>query len=83
MKILQINNCHFNRGGADIVYLNTGELLESHGNDVSYFSIKNDLNEKTKFQKYFVEGVDFLNISLLKKILHFFRFFYSKESKCK
>jgi glycosyltransferase involved in cell wall biosynthesis len=81
MKILQINNCHYNRGGADIVYLNTGELLESHGNDVSYFSIRNDLNEKTKFQKYFVRGVDFLNISLFKKILYFFRFFYSIESK--
>ena len=83
MKILQINNCHYNRGGADVVYLNTGKLLEIHGNEVSYFSIKNELNEKTKFKKYFVEGVDFLNISLIKKILHFFRFFYSKESKLK
>ena len=63
MKILQINNCHYNRGGADVVYLNTGKLLEIHGNEVSYFSIKNELNEKTKFRKYFVEGVDFLNIS--------------------
>lgn len=81
MKILQINNCHFNRGGADVVYLNTGELLKSNGNDVSYFSIKNKLNYKTKFQKYFVEGVDFLNISILKKVIYFFRFFYSTQSK--
>ena len=63
MRILQINNCHFNRGGADVVYLNTGELLKSNGNDVFYFSIKNELNYQTKFQKYFVESVDFLNIS--------------------
>ena len=83
MKILQINNCHYNRGGADVVYLNTGVLLESHGNDVSYFSMKNDLNEKTKYEKYFVESVDFFNISFLKKILHFFRFFYSRESNRK
>ena len=83
MKILQINNCHFNRGGADVVYLNTGEILKSNGNDVSYFSIKNELNYQTKFQKYFVEDVDFLNISFFKKILHFFRFFYSNESKKK
>jgi glycosyltransferase involved in cell wall biosynthesis len=83
MKILQINNCHFNRGGADIVYLNTGELLESYGNEVFYFSIKNELNKNTKFQKYFVKGIDFLNISLFKKIIYFFRFFYSNESKRK
>jgi glycosyltransferase involved in cell wall biosynthesis len=83
MKILQINNCNFNRGGADVVYLNTGALLKSNGNDVSYFSIKNELNYNTKFEKYFVEGVDFLNISFLKKVLHFFRFFYSNESKLK
>ena len=62
MRILQINNCHFHRGGADVVYLNTGKLLKSNGNDVSYFSIKNELNYETRFQKYFVEGVDFLNI---------------------
>ena len=81
MKILQINNCHFNRGGADIVYLNTGKLLESYGNEVFYFSIRNDLNENTRFQNYFVRGVDFINISVFKKILYFFRFFYSMEAK--
>jgi len=81
MKILQINNCHYNRGGADIVYLNTGKLLEDNGNEVFYFSIKNELNIKTNFQKYFVRGVDFLNTSFFKKILYSYRFFYSKESK--
>ena len=59
MKILQINNCHYNRGGADVVYLNTGELLKSNGNEVYYFSIKNKLNNNTQFQKYFLNGIDF------------------------
>jgi len=83
MKILQINNCHFRRGGADVVYLNTGELLESFGNEVIYFSVKNKRNKKTKFEKYFIEGVDFLNTSFFNKILSLPRFFYSNESKRK
>ena len=77
---LQINNCHYNRGGADIVYLNTGVLLENNGNEVFYFSVKNRLNKKNKFQKYFVTGIDFLNISLPQKYL-IFLVFYSKNAK--
>lgn len=83
MKVLQINNCHFPRGGADVVYLNTGNLLEKNGNEVYYFSIKNELNEKNNFNKYFVDEVNFLRLSLFKKILNFFRFFYSVESSLK
>ena len=76
MKILQINNCHYRRGGADVVYLNTGELLESKGNEVFYFSTKNKNNNNTKFENFFVESVDFINMSLFKKMVNFLRFFY-------
>ena len=81
--MLQINNCHYNRGGADTVYLNTGRLLQNNGNDVCYFSIRNSQNEETSCQKYFVEGVDFVGLSFLSKILNVPRFFYSNESKRK
>ena len=78
MKILQINNCHYRRGGADVVYLNTGELLESKGNEVFYFSTKNKNNNNTKFENFFVESVDFINMSLFKKMVNFLRFFYQR-----
>lgn len=83
MKILQINNCHYRRGGADVVYLNTGELLESNGNEVFYFSTKNKNNNNTKFENFFVESVDFINMSLFKKMVNFLRFFYHKQSRKK
>ena len=83
MKILQINNCHFNRGGADVVYLNTGHLLEINGNDVFYFSTKHKLNRQTHFNKYFVDRVDFVKISTFRKFFRFFRFLYSDESRRK
>jgi glycosyltransferase involved in cell wall biosynthesis len=34
MKILQINNHHYGRGGADKIYLNTARLLQKNGFDV-------------------------------------------------
>ena len=83
MRILQINNCHYRRGGADVVYMNTGELLESYGHKLVYFSVKNKKNKKSKFEKFFLNNVDFINNSLLKKILLVPRFFYSFETKNK
>ena len=83
MKILQINNCHYRRGGADVVYLNTGELLESFGNEVFYFSTKNKFNKKSEFEKYFINSINFIDTTFLNKILSLPRFFYSQESKQK
>ena len=80
MKILQINNCHFRRGGADIVYINTGELLTNYGNDVSYFSVKNKFNIKTCYSKYFVNSVNYFPSSFLKRVIKVPRFFYSFEA---
>jgi glycosyltransferase involved in cell wall biosynthesis len=81
LKILQINNIHYRRGGADIVYLNTGKLLENHGHDVLYFSQKNDKNETTNSNDYFIKETNYFDKSLINKIYSIPRFFYSDESK--
>lgn len=83
MKVLQINNCHFKRGGADVVYLNTGKLLADHGYQVYYFSIMNEKNVANSYSKYFVNSIDFINASFFKKVLSFLRFFYSFEARNK
>ena len=53
MKILLINNLHQRRGGADIVYLNTGALLEAEGYEVCYFSMHSDDEEACNQRQYF------------------------------
>lgn len=83
MKILQINNCHYRRGGADVVYLNTGALLEKMGHQVIYFSQKSKNNYKTDSSKYFIEGIDFFDKSFITRALSTPRFFYSTEAKNK
>lgn len=83
MRILQINNCHYRRGGADVVYLNTGELLESFGNEVSYFSQKNDKNISSDDTVDFVNEINFFNKTKYQKVVSVPRFFYSKEAATK
>lgn len=68
MRILQINQCHYKRGGADIVYLNTIALLKSMGHEVACFSTKNEQNEDSPFSGYFVPSCNLRNQSLGKKI---------------
>jgi len=81
MKILQINSCHYRRGGADVVYLNTGKLLEDHGHIVSYFSQNSSENLETTTSKYFIKETDYFDKSFLSKIYSVPRFFYSNEAK--
>lgn len=40
MKILLIDVYHYNKGGAETVCFNTGRMLEKHGHDVVYFTLK-------------------------------------------
>jgi len=81
MKVLLINNYHYRRGGADVVYLNTYELLKEKGHDVFCFSSKNDKNDINGINPYFINEVKFLKVSLLQKAMNFLRFFYSFSSR--
>lgn len=83
MKILQINSCHFRRGGADVVYLNTGNLLSENGHQVSYFSILDKRNESTPFSKYFIEKKVDVRASFVSKLKNIFAYFYNKEAEKK
>jgi glycosyltransferase involved in cell wall biosynthesis len=80
MKILQINNCHYRRGGADAVYLNTAELLTEMGDEVVFFSTIAKENVITQDSKYFVKKIDFLDLSTTNKFFKTPRYLYSRES---
>ena len=53
MKILLIDVYNFNKGGAESVCFNTGNMLEEHGNEVVYFTLKWKQNSPSPFEKYF------------------------------
>jgi glycosyltransferase involved in cell wall biosynthesis len=83
MKILQINSCHYRRGGADVVYLNTIGILRKNGDEVIEFSQVSEQNEKSDYSDYFVENLDVLNASFLNKVLKTPALIYSIESSKK
>ena len=80
MKILQINSVHFPRGGADIVYLNTGKLLEKHGHKIYYFSSKGEKTLDNEYINYFYPEHDYRNMSIIKKIQNSKTFLYNKSA---
>lgn len=81
MNILLINNCHYRRGGADVVYLNTGMLLENNGHNVAYFSTISKQNLPTEYSGYFVEDIDALKLNFIKQLLKMPVKLYSTEAK--
>ena len=43
MKILMVNKFLYPKGGAETYVLKLGKILESHGHEVQYFGLKNEL----------------------------------------
>ncbi len=80
MKILQINNCHYRRGGADVVYLNTGKLIEEKGEQIVYFSTKSNENIPNNFSDFFVDYVNPLQVSFTKQLALIQKKLYSFEA---
>ena len=80
MKILQINSCHYRRGGADVVYLNTAELLKQKGHEVFFFSMADEKNLPDAYADYFPKNTDPRNLSIFKKIKLAPSFIYNREA---
>ncbi len=80
MRILLINNFHYRRGGADVVYLNTGKLLEKYGHEVFYFSMNHPQNISYKYAEYFPQATNYREISFLSKIKSVKSFLYNQEA---
>lgn len=56
MKVLLIDVYNYNKGGAETVCFNTGKLLEQHGHQVVYFTLKWAENNPSPYSKYFPES---------------------------
>lgn len=72
------------RGGADKVYLDTGELLAKHGEAVIYFSSVHPKNYPSAYDKYFVKYTEpYDSASFLNSILRTIDYLYSLDAKRK
>ena len=80
MKILLINNIHFQKGGADAVYFNTARLLEQTGHEVLFFSAQHINNVPYEHSEYFVTYRDYRLLSFIGKIKAISSFIYNREA---
>ena len=77
MKILLIDVYNFNKGGAESVCFNTGKMLEEHGNEVVYFTLKWKQNSPSPFEKYFPKSKETRSgpLRTVKNIINYFYHF--------
>lgn len=79
MKVLLIDVYYYNKGGAETVCFNTGKLLEEHGHQVVYFTLKWEENNPSPFSKYFPESKE-TRKGPLKQVKNMVNYFYHFEA---
>ncbi len=81
-RLLSINNYHYRRGGADIVYLEHAALFEGLGWETAYFAMRHPNNLPSPWSEYFVEEIELGNdYSLAAKLGKSIKVIYSFEAK--
>lgn len=81
MKIVLVNKYWYLKGGTERVVFVTKKLLEETGHQVEIFGMK---HEKNIFEnEYFVENVDYQNMTGVQKIKNARNFIYNADAKAK
>lgn len=80
MRVLLINNYHYKKGGSDVVYFNTAQLLQQNGHEVFFFSTNHPENVSSKQAEYFTTNHDYRNASLKQKIKAIPAFIYDRKA---
>lgn len=83
MKVLLVNKYHYLKGGAERAYFDTAKILKEGGHEIAFFSMNHPQNEKTYWEKYFVENVDYggKGVSFSKKIRMALRIIWNFEAQ--
>lgn len=83
-RLLSINNYHYRRGGADIVYLEHAALFESLGWETAYFAMQHPKNLASDWSEFFVEEIELgHSYPLASRIVKTSKAIYSFEARRK
>ncbi len=81
-NLLNINNFHYRRGGADVMFLEQSRLFTEAGWNVVEFSMTHDGNEPSPWSDYFVDEIDFSGeYSIGQKVMRSGRVVYSRQAQ--
>ncbi|MEZ5651343.1 MAG: glycosyltransferase [Burkholderiaceae bacterium] len=80
--ILLVNNYHYRRGGADVVYLQQDQLLRERGWDTAQLSMRHENNLDSRWSDYFIDEIEFgKNYSLPRKLGMAGTIIYSRHAR--
>ena len=80
--LLTVNNYHYPRGGAEVVFLEQNRLFEKNGYQVVPFCMTHSQNLPSAYSEYFVDEIEFgENYSLLQSALRVPKVIYSREAQ--
>lgn len=83
-RLLSINNYHYRRGGAEVVYLEHNQLFEESGWEVVPFAMHHPNNLPATSDSYFVEEIEFGNsYGAIEQATRAARIIYSREAQRK
>lgn len=83
MKILNINKFYYRKGGSEAYYFALADLLRENNHEVIPFSMKDEKNYNTEYDKYFIENISYENMGIKEKIINGVKLIYSVEAKNK
>lgn len=84
MKILMVNKFYYIKGGSETYYFALKSMLEERGHTVIDFSMKDERNFDSAYEKYFVNHVDYEGkTSFISKLKQAANIVYSFEAKHK
>ena len=80
MKILAVNKFYYMKGGSEAYYFSLNNLCIEKGHEILPFSMKDEKNIDSEFGEYFIENVNYEDMSLKTKILNSAKIVYSAEA---
>jgi len=73
MKILMVNKFYFIKGGSERYFFELSNILMEHGHKVIPFAMKHPNNYSSRYEKYFVDNIEFNLNSDLEKLKKSFK----------
>lgn len=81
MKVIFANNYYYLRGGSERVFFDEIQLLEENGHVVAPFTRTFEKNFPSKFANFFLDPIEYENVSFSRKIRAASELIYSSECR--
>lgn len=83
-RLLSINNYHYRRGGAEVVFFEQNRLFSEIGWEIASFCMKHEKNLPSSWDRYFVDEIEFGQAySLMDKAVMAQKVIFSFEARSK